>query len=279
MLKSHLDAVERHLLAISQIPANAGHMLHRGTPREAFIREFLQGHLSSKLAVGTGEIIDANSAPREPRNQFDIVIYKSDSPRIDLGGGISAFLAESVVATIEVKSLLTEAELATANRNAAAAKRLTRNLFRSFSTGWVPPGIISFLVSYAGPARIETVHGWVERSDRDLGINQAPLPPPREQHPGMPPAPSPRLSVVGGGIDACICLGLGSIIFDNSPISLVEDAQRIAQPLAKRLIIEEADGNLLWLFLLLTEAAFNVSAQWPNMAAYLGRHQFRGLFR
>src|SRR5882672_3148792 len=107
MLKSHLDAVERHLLQIAQIPANAGHMLHRGTPREAFIKEFLTGHLSARLAVGTGEVIDANSQPRQARNQFDIVIYKSDYPRIDLGGGINVFLAESVVATIEVKSVLT----------------------------------------------------------------------------------------------------------------------------------------------------------------------------
>jgi hypothetical protein len=123
MLKSHLDAVEAQLSAISQIPANAGHTLHRGTPREAFIREFLENHLSAKLAVGTGEIIDANSLPRQPRNQFDIVIYKAEYPKIDLGGGISAFLAKSVVATVEVKSLLTAAELDTAVANAANAKR------------------------------------------------------------------------------------------------------------------------------------------------------------
>src|SRR4051812_42057752 len=107
MLRAHLDAVEQHLLHISRIPANAGHTLHRGTPREAFIKEFLAAHLSARLAVGTGEIIDAQSLPRQPRNQFDIVIYNSDYPKIDLGGGINAFLSESVIATIEVKSLLT----------------------------------------------------------------------------------------------------------------------------------------------------------------------------
>jgi uncharacterized protein DUF6602 len=92
VLKSHLDPVEQTLLAISRVPANAGHALHRGTPREAFIKEFLTAHLSARLAVGTGEIIDANSLPRKPRNQFDLVIYKSDYPKIDLGGGINAFL-------------------------------------------------------------------------------------------------------------------------------------------------------------------------------------------
>src|SRR5712692_83027 len=104
MLKSHVDAVEGSLLETSKIPANSGHSIHKGTPREAFIRQFLEGHLSERVAVGTGEIIDANSKPKEQRNQIDIVIYKRDYPRLDFGGGINGFLVESVVATIEVKS-------------------------------------------------------------------------------------------------------------------------------------------------------------------------------
>ena len=44
MLKSHMDAVENHLVQISQIPANSGHTLHIGTPRGAFIKDFLEGH-------------------------------------------------------------------------------------------------------------------------------------------------------------------------------------------------------------------------------------------
>src|SRR5262245_6929336 len=52
MLKAHLDAVEQHLLHISQIPANAGHALHRGTPREAFIsRRNVLGTLALSCAV------------------------------------------------------------------------------------------------------------------------------------------------------------------------------------------------------------------------------------
>ena len=61
MLKSHMDAIENHLVAISKIPANSGHTLHRGTPREAFIKEFLEKHLNANVAVGTGEIIDASN--------------------------------------------------------------------------------------------------------------------------------------------------------------------------------------------------------------------------
>lgn len=268
MLKAHLDAVEGQLLAISKIPANAGHLLHRGTPREAFIREFLTNHLSAKLAVGTGEIIDANSLPRQPRNQFDIVIYKSEYPKIDLGGGVSAFLAESVVATIEVKSLLTAAELATAIASAAKAKRLQRNLITSFQAGWVPPGIISIVVAYDGPAQIGTVHGWLLAAEQAQGLNQALL----------PPDGAGRLGVNSESVDAIICLGTGTIAFDNAPVSLIDDQMRGAHPQIRRQIIQSPDGNLLWLFLLLTQAASNATAQWPDLTTYLQRVQFQATF-
>lgn len=91
MLKSHMDAVENHLVSIAKIPANSGHTLHRGTPREAFIKEFLEGHLSANVAIGTGEIIDSTSLPRAQRNQYDIVIYKKNYPKLDFGGGINGF--------------------------------------------------------------------------------------------------------------------------------------------------------------------------------------------
>jgi hypothetical protein len=57
-----MDAREDALIAISRIPANSGHSLHKGTPREAFIREFLESHLPENVAIGTGEIIDAKTA-------------------------------------------------------------------------------------------------------------------------------------------------------------------------------------------------------------------------
>jgi hypothetical protein len=102
LLQQHINDVETHLLQTSRIPANAGHTLHRGTPREAFIRQFLQSHLTELIGFGTGEIIDSNSQPRQQRNQIDILLYKKNYPKLDFGGGISGFLAESVASTIEV---------------------------------------------------------------------------------------------------------------------------------------------------------------------------------
>lgn len=111
MLKTHVDAIENQLLTTSKIPANFGHPLHKGTPREAFIKQFLADHLSERAAIGTGEIIDANSKPGEPRNRIDIVIYRRDYPKLDFGGGINAFLAESVIAKIKIKSVLDKTAL------------------------------------------------------------------------------------------------------------------------------------------------------------------------
>jgi hypothetical protein len=51
MLKSHMDAKEAALLAISKIPANSDHPLHKGTPREAFVKEFLIGHRQINHAI------------------------------------------------------------------------------------------------------------------------------------------------------------------------------------------------------------------------------------
>jgi hypothetical protein len=262
MLKAHLDAVEQQLLHTSQIPANAGHMLHRGTPREAFIKQFLVGHLSAKVAVGTGEIIDASSLPRAPRNQFDIVIYKADYPKIDLGGGISAFLAESVVATIEVKSLITQAELQAAISSANRAKKLQRNLVTAFTSGYVPPGILSYVVAYDGPVQISTVYSWLKAIEASQGLNQTDL----------PTAEAQRLQTLSESLEGIILLGKGSILFDNAPISLANAQHRTTYPSGKYQIFVGPNGNLMWLFLLLTQAASNTTGQWGNLVPYLQRH-------
>ncbi|HEX8902820.1 DUF6602 domain-containing protein [Vitreimonas sp.] len=261
MLKAHLDAVERHLLSISQIPANAGHTLHRGTPREAFIREFLQGHLSARLAVGTGEIIDAQSQPRQQRNQFDIVIYKNDYPRIDLGGGINAFLAESVVATIEVKSVLTAAEIDNAIGAASTAKRLQRNLITAFTSGYVPPGILSYVVAYDGPAQASTVHGWIKQSETTRGLNNAPLPQTRDQ----------RAQHLSESLEGVFVLGKHSVLYDNSPLSLLSDATLAQNSTLQYSLLDQLEGNLLLLFLLLTQAGTNTTGQWADLIPYVAQ--------
>lgn len=268
MLKSHIDTVEDVLLAISKIPANAGHTLHRGTPREAFIKEFLINHLSEKVAIGTGEIIDSSSPPRQQRNQIDIVIYRRDYPKLDLGGGINAFLAESVVATIEVKSLLTEGELNKCIKAARNIKSLKRNIVRTLTVGYIPPGIISFVVAYDGPASMQTVYSWIPKIHEAEGIN---LPP-------MGSTGDERILIQSPSVDAIFILGKGFIQFDNSPLGFCNDSIRKENPDSKWVVANITQGNLLLLFLLLLQASSGMDASWLDPIPYLTKFSIPGIF-
>lgn len=262
MLKAHLNAIEATLLATSRIPANAGHALHKGTPRESFIREFLNTHLSERVAIGTGEIIDCDSVPNPPataqRNQYDIVVYKRDYPKLVIGGGVCAFFAESVVSTIEVKSTLDRESLEAATRAACAAKSLRRNVVSSFTTGYQPPSILSYVVAYDGPASMRTVHDWIAPIHVGLGITSNPL-----------PLGAPRSAQPSPSIDGVFVLGKGFLVYDNVPFGFVRDEQRREVPTAVWQFSDTNGGNLLFLFLLLTLAVSGVSSSWLNPLPYL----------
>jgi len=259
MLKSHMDAVENQLLAISQIPQGAGHSLHKGTPREAFIKEFLESHLPSNLSIGTGEIIDANSRPGQSRNQYDIVVYKKSYPKLDFGGGISGFLIESVIATIEVKSKLDKTEFENAVKAAHNSKSLQSNVVKSFQSGYIPPKILNYIVAYDGPAKMSTVHGWVSPVYTANGITQT----------SIPSNDKVRLTTPADAIDAVFILGKGLLYFDNTPISFSSQAHRQSSPTSKWIFSDTTRGSLLMLFLLIQSATANIEGKWLNPGPYL----------
>lgn len=259
MLKSHMDAKENVLVAISKVPANSGHSLHKGTPREAFIREFLESHLSENVAIGTGEIIDANSRPNAPRNQFDIVIYKKSYPKLDFGGGVSGFLIESVIATVEIKSTLSRAEMEQAIKAARNAKALIPNVTTSFMAGYIPPKILNYLVAYDGPAQMGTVYNWIPPIHNDLGIVVADLPLDQQQ----------RLQTPSPSLDGVFILNKGFLYFDNVPNGFAIEQARVEHPNIKWLFADSSSGNLLLLFLFLQMATANVEGKWLNPIPYL----------
>lgn len=259
MLKSHLDSVENALIAKSKIPSSAGHTLHKGTPREIFIREFLMGHLSEKVAIGSGEIIDANSKPGQSRNQHDIVIYKREFPKLDFGGDISGFLAESVVATIEVKSNLTQTDFQNAMRSAKNTKSFQRNFGGIFSAGYRPPSILTFLIAYDGPVSMSTVHGWVEPFMTQEGLADPPMGNTLDE----------RMRVIAPCLDGIFVLGKGFMNYDNCPISLLDDSKRSDSPAIRWTLSDIANGSLLMLFLILTNSLSRVSATSFNPLPYV----------
>jgi len=257
MLKSHMDAIENHLISIAKIPENSGHSLHKGTPREIFIREYLEGHISSNIAIGTGEIIDSTSKPRESRNQFDIVLYKKNFPKLDFGGGITGFLIESVIATIEVKSLLDQAAIDQAVNAAHKAKSLVPHITKSFQTGWIPPKVLNYVVGYAGPAKMSTVYGWIKQSHDTLNI---PLPTWDQET---------KTTKAGTALDGVFVLNKGFVALDNTPLTLNRDNAP-----GTHTISDSSAGNILMLFLYLQNACHNIEGAWLNPLPYVADAQF-----
>jgi hypothetical protein len=260
MLKEHFQAIESTLLATSKIPANSGHSLHKGTPREAFIQEFLQKHLSSTVEIGTGEIIDANSSPNSQRNQYDLVLYKKNYPKLDFGGGISGFLAESVIATIEVKSTLDKSGLVQSINAARKSKALTQNLSRSFSSGWIPPSIMNYVIAYDGPQNIKTVYDWLARYHFDNSIDI-----PKPDSNGVKISPS---------LDGVYILDKGFIKYENSPTSLIPPEVRSQHQNINWSIVQSNEGVLLTFFLSILECTNNIEGAWLNAIPYLKSLRF-----
>lgn len=261
MLKSHMDAREAALVAISKVPANAGHPLHKGTPREAFIKEFLENHLPSNVSIGTGEIIDSNAEINQHRNQFDIVIYKRNYPKLDFGGGISGFLIESVIATIEVKSLLTSQELKKAVKAAHNAKQLCPNIITSFHTGYIPPKVLNYVVAYDGPASMQNVYTWINPIYRKLGIVQGDIPIDDDK----------RIQTPSESIDGVFILKKGFLCFDNIPYGFSQLEQGQKNPMSKWIYVDTPEGNLLFFFILLQGATANIEGRWLNPIPYLSK--------
>jgi hypothetical protein len=262
-----MDAIERSLLAISKIPANSGHSLHKGTPREAFIREFLSQHLSERVAIGTGEIIDSRSRANEQRNQVDIVIFKRDYPRLALGGNIQGFLVESVVATIEVKSSLKKTDVRQAMKSAIAVKSFQPSIEKSFRAGFQPPGILCFIVAYGGPAKMSTVKRWIMETAAELEC----------EYPIMPPSAEKRASIASPALDGVYILGKGFVQFDNFPVGFVTDEMRESHPETKWAIGRTESGSLLLLFTLLTVSVSNIGPTCLNPVPYLSQFVLDGI--
>jgi hypothetical protein len=74
------------------------------------------------------------------------------------GGSIQGFFAESVVATIEVKSLLTAADIEVAAAVRARDSSNFRHLDTSITTGYIPSGVLSYVVAYDGPRKMQTAY-------------------------------------------------------------------------------------------------------------------------
>lgn len=259
MLLDHLNHIERRLLAQAAVQVPAGHPNHKGTPREAFIREFLDTHLSRSVAVGTGEIIDAASKPGEARNQIDIVLYRDVFPRLDFGGGINAFLVESVIAGIEVKSRLDRDAVFQVVSTGHRIKQLKRSTVSLMSFGSPVLLPLYLAVAYDGPSDMDIVHRWVKEAHEELGIAL----------PNLPPSLGARQGILSPALDGIFVLGKGFLQFDNQQVSFFRDEIRVQHPDFKWVNRSGTDDNLALLFMILTAVLSRISMEEFDPAPYV----------
>ncbi len=111
------------LLDFEQIQSQVNHAGERGSEREASLRTFLSTYLPSKYAVANGEIVDELG---HTTKQCDLVIYDHlNCPLLLAGKDYRVFPVEPVLATIEVKSVLSVAELRDASEKIKSVKSLS----------------------------------------------------------------------------------------------------------------------------------------------------------
>lgn len=233
MLETHLNAIEKVLIAQGNIASNAGHPYLIGNPREWFIKNFLADHLPEIVKFGQGEIINPRTAPKESRHQSDIVLYRKDFPVIPYSPGNSAFLRESVVATIEVKSTINLTEFRKACK--ASINHKNRRYIQEFNPkrpldpiGVIldlnSPPITTYVVAYDGPAKMSTVASWYQNLCSEFDTTPDKL------------------------IDVVVILGKGTLWRLESFLLFREQLKKL-NPDAKWGYLEQTDKNILILFL------------------------------
>ncbi|EBB7292824.1 TPA: DUF6602 domain-containing protein [Salmonella enterica subsp. enterica] len=263
MLRAHFNNMEKILAAQGASVSIAGHSLHKGTPREEFISKFLKDHLPSNISIGTGEIIDHNSKPGDQRNQYDIVLYRNEYPKISFSESISAFLVESVICTIEIKSTLTYEELKKSIQSSHNAKTLNPSYEEIFSVSTFSRGLKSFLVAYNGPQQMQTVQGWIDKAHKELGISVPAL-----------PNNNTRFNIASPSLDAMIILEKGFVHYDNFIAGINTNDFRFGESTINWLCANSPDGNLLYLFHMLHHLIKSVQGRFLNPAPYISEQKF-----
>ncbi|MGE3553030.1 MAG: DUF6602 domain-containing protein [Candidatus Obscuribacterales bacterium] len=261
LLHKHLDNLEEKLLQYFEHTSLFTASANLGPCREQFIKAFLVSHLSKRAAVSSGEIFDQSSTDDyQSRNQLDVIIYDPTFPILDFDAtGISLILAESVFATIEVKSTLSEDELKRAISVSRKTKALKRNLqiraskatliVKNKAPYW-PMGIPTFVVAYKGPT-MKTLHSWLTKIHNELSIE---IP----NH-----TLGERFKHDSPSIDGVFILGQGFLLFDNNTLFSVADMSA-ARDTSKWLVGNQERGNLQVLFYLLSHAVSGL-----NLTPYL----------
>ncbi|HLA44636.1 MAG TPA: DUF6602 domain-containing protein [Aggregatilineales bacterium] len=262
MLAAYINSFESFLLARSKIPARLPLEEHRKVVRDLVVSEFLEKHLGDRVGIGRGIIIDATTgaSPNQDSGLNDIVIYRRDYPHLNLTDDINGFLAESVIATVEIVPTLTVEELRRSIRSVRTVKTRQRHFIKSQSADnlYQPPGILSYVIAFECSVPMRQVYQWVGGIYSRENIT----------YPDMGKTHAERTRIQSPALDALFVPGRGSIIFDNAPTAFVGDDVRAQNPEMKWIVVDAAYGNLMPLFIFLTVAINSAFSQMMNPLPY-----------
>lgn len=103
ILKNWFDQLEKVLTEEARLAGFLGHGTMIGNAREFFVKRVLKTVLPPAYHIGSGRIIGSNGATSK---QIDVIVYDPMFPVLEPEVGQGIYLAEGVVAAIEVKSRL-----------------------------------------------------------------------------------------------------------------------------------------------------------------------------
>ncbi|MCE9529685.1 MAG: hypothetical protein K8T89_00870 [Planctomycetes bacterium] len=120
LVKRWLDQLELTLRNEAELSGLLGHGTMIGSAREFFVARVLRSILPPSVHIGSGRIINSTGISK----QIDIILYDPKCPLMEIQPGQGLYFIEGVIATIEVKSLLTKEKLIQALDNCGSVARL-----------------------------------------------------------------------------------------------------------------------------------------------------------
>ncbi len=117
LIKDYSTSLVKALFEKVKSIQKLNHKLTKGELRELFLNDLLVNFLTEQFGVGTGVVIDSYG---NESKQTDLIIYdKRILPAIIKNSNLGTYPIESVLAVIEVKSILGKKELIKTNSNFA----------------------------------------------------------------------------------------------------------------------------------------------------------------
>jgi len=163
ILLKHLEYNREALLKYSKMVSIAEHTGNLGTAREAIISSFLEENLPQFIQYHSGEIFDSEE---NRSGQIDIVLHPITAPKLHLYGAINLFPAETVLATMEVKSMLNKKAVYEALGNCNKVKALQLRPKKRKSEGIIDNTTIPFILfafkSNTKKTIIKNINKWYE---------------------------------------------------------------------------------------------------------------------